>query len=275
MWILHLSITLFAFSSIEVFSKPLMGVVDPFFLTFIRFLIGGSLLVSIAFIKKGRKVEVRDIIALSLIGSLNSVVSMTLLQLSIKYSSASTAATLVASNPIFVLMISMILGNKIPKRKILSIFSGLLGIWLISVGKVRGDSTAGILFGIGASFTFALYTVLLKNFSLKYSPLVSTAYSSFLSSLVYGLLLLMFGDTRVPSLTVFQWMDVLYLGVVVTGVAYLTFFEAVKIIGAVKASMVFFLKPVVATIMAVLILGENLTWLKVIGTAVVIVSLII
>ncbi len=224
---------------------------------------------------RNMKIDTRDIPLLSLVGSLNSIVSMTLLQLSVKYSNASTAATLVASNPIFVLAISLILGNSVPKRKILSILFGLVGIWLISAGKVKGDSTVGILFGVGASFTFALYTVLLKKYSLKYSPLVSTAYSSFLSSLIYGLLLLVFGDVKLPSLTAFQWMDVLYLGIVVTGVAYLTFFEAVKMIGAVKASMVFFLKPVVATTMAVLILGESLTWLKAVGTAVVIASLMI
>ncbi len=274
MWILYLSITLFAFSSIEVFSKPLMGIIDPFLLTFLRFLIGGSLLISIVIIRR-KRIDPKDILSLTMIGSLNSVVSMTLLQLSVKYSNASTAATLVASNPIFVLLILAFFKTPISKRKILSIFLGFLGIWIISIGKVKGDSTLGILLGIGASFTFALYTISLRKYSFKYSPLVSTAYSSFLSSLVYGALLAIFGDIEIPSLSFVQWIDVIYLGVVVTGIAYLTFFEAIKIVGALKASMVFFLKPVVATLMAVLILGESLTWIKVVGTAIVIISLMI
>ena len=273
-WVLYLSITLFAFSSIEVFSKPLMGIIDPFTLTFFRFLIGGSLLM-IVVLASGRKIEKWDLIPITLIGALNSIVSMTLLQLSVKYSNASTAAVLMASNPIFVLLLLAISKNPISRRKILSIFLGILGIWIISTGKVKGDSTLGIFFGISASLTFALYTILLKKYSVKYSPLVATAYSSFLSSLIYGAILLMIGKIEIPSFSFLQWIDVFYLGIVVTGIAYLTFFEAIKMVGALKSSMVFFLKPVVATTMAIFMLGEDLTLAKIIGTAVVIISLVI
>ncbi|MGB9614434.1 MAG: EamA family transporter, partial [Fervidobacterium sp.] len=73
----YLATTLFAFSSIEVFSKPLMGLVDPFFMTAFRFLLGGLILM--LFVKED--IELRDFLPISLIGALNSIISMTSLQL--------------------------------------------------------------------------------------------------------------------------------------------------------------------------------------------------
>ncbi|MFN3327698.1 MAG: DMT family transporter [Fervidobacterium pennivorans] len=266
-----LLITLLAFSSIEVVSKPLMDKVDPFFMTSFRFLIGELFL--ILFVKQDP--EVKDVIPITIIGALNSIISMTSLQLAVKYSNASTAATLVASNPIFVsLFASFVLQEKYPLKKYIGIGLGFIGIFIFSLGKIKGDSWLGIFFGILAALTFGLYTVLMRKYTKKYGPLLVTAYSSLCSSFVYIALLVAFRKFAIPTQVDFVgWIIVIYLGLVVTGVAYLTYFKAMETLGATQSSRIFFLKPVVATVFALILLGETLSIFKILGMLIVLISL--
>ncbi|OAA31581.1 hypothetical protein AT15_05770 [Kosmotoga arenicorallina S304] len=266
---LYLGITLFFFSSMEVISKPLMGSVDPFFLTFLRFFIGGLFLLS--FVRK--RLSLKDILLLTLVGSLNSIISMTALQLSVKHGVASTAATLVATNPIFVSLLVFIAGERLTKKKFVATVIGLCGIVVFAYGRIVGDTFLGIFFGLLASLSFALYSLVMKRFIIKFGALVSTAYSSFFSSLLYGILLIITGKFTSPELSAVNWLVILYLGVGVTGVAYLTFFRAMELIGASAASRIFYLKPIVSTFFAVAFLSEQLGVIKIIGTAIVIISL--
>ncbi|MFN6991226.1 MAG: DMT family transporter [Fervidobacterium sp.] len=267
---LYLIITLLSFSSIEVISKPLMGKVDPFFLTAFRFLLGGLFL---AFFVR-ETVEIRDFINIFLIGLLNSVISMTSLQLSVKYSNASTAATLVASNPIFVSLFAwLILKERYNIKKYIGIVLGFFGLMIFSIGKMESDSWLGIFFGIFAALTFGLYTVLMRKYTKKYDALRVTAYSSLTSGLIYLGLISLAGGLKVPNLYISDWLIVIFLGIVVTGIAYLTFFRAMEVIGTAQASRIFFLKPVVATLLALLLLGEGISVIKIIGVAIILVSL--
>jgi drug/metabolite transporter (DMT)-like permease len=55
------------------------------------------------------------------------------------------------------------------------------------------------------------------------------------------------------------FLKILYAGVFLSGVADITYMEALKILTASKGAMVFFLKPVIASILAVVFLGESLS----------------
>ncbi len=270
---LYLVITLLFFSSLEVVTKPISGRVDPFFLTFFRFIVGGTFLILLAALSK-RRVEHSDFPKLALVGCLNGVISMSLLQLSVKYSNASTAATLVAMNPLFVGVFAQLLGkDRISKKKWLAMALGALGVIVLSSANVSGDSTFGIICGILAAISFALYTVLMKDFSSKYGALLATAVSTFSAGVVYGVLLAIFRRLSLPHLTWPETFILLYVGIGVTGVAYVTFFKAIQRFGPVKTSVIFYLKPVVASLLALLLLSETMNVQKIVGTAIVVVSL--
>jgi len=269
----YLIVTLLFFSSIEVVTKPVSGKIDPFFLTFFRFLIGGSFLILFSLFSK-KRIESRDLPKLILIGCLNGVISMSLLQLSVKYSNASTAATLVAMNPLYVSIFSQLLGkDRLSRRKWFGVAFGALGVLVLSSANVSGDSALGIVFGISASISFALYTVLMKDFSNKYGPLLATSVSTFAAGIVYGALLAIFGRLSLLDVNWCEGLILLYVGIGVTGVAYVTFFKAIQHFGPVKTSVIFYLKPAVASFLAFLLLSETVNAQKIIGTIIVVVSL--
>jgi len=60
---------------------------------------------------------------------------------------------------------------------------------------------------------------------------------------------------------------VLYIGVLVTGVGYLCYFLAIDSCGPSNASIAFFVKPMFAPIIALLVLHEDLTWNMILGIA--------
>lgn len=265
---LLLTVSAIFFSTMEVVSKPLMGRFDPLFLTFLRFLIGGAFLM----IFTRSKVPLSVLWRLSLIGALNSVVAMGILQLAVSLGYASEAATLISCNPLFVtLMAPFILKEPLNVRKILSIITGTVGVIVIGFGKLSNN--LAFVLGIISAFVFAFYLVLLKPYSKKFGPLAATAYSS-LFSLIFYVPVLVLSDAKISSFNLpGDLLRLLYLGLGTTGIAYYTFFKAAEIVGMVKASMVSFVKPAIAVVTAVILINERPTWLSLSGVLVVMFAL--
>jgi len=271
------STALLLFSSLEVVSKPIMGQVDPFTMTFMRFFIGGSFLFFISSLVKRpgyQKMVKADFLKIVFIGSLNTIFSMTMLQLSIKYGNASSAATLISTSPLFTALFAyLIISEKVSKRKKIGIALGLIGIITFGFGMLEGDSLAGIIFGIIAAVTFGMYSVLLRRHIARYGPLRCTAYSTLIPSLIYGFFLMITGQFTIPVLDTQGWVIIFYLGICVTGIAYYALLEAVNRMGATIAMRLFYVKPVVATTFALIFLSEPVGIVKIIGMGIIIFSL--
>ena len=269
-----LLIPLFLFSTFEVVSRPLSGIVDPYFMTFFRFFTGGLFLLFFSKFNFSKK----DFLLIFLIGNINVLLSMTLLQLAVFLSNASTTAVLISTNPIFVSLFSLIILNKtFDKRKLLGIIIGLIGISFFIFDNLSGNNFfLGSIFALSASLTFGLYTILIRKFTQKYNPISVTCISTFFPSLVYLFVLYITNNLHIPSSENFiSWARMLYIGIGVTGIAYFIYFKVGKIIGQVEASRLFYLKPVVAGILSILLLGETFTLLDIIGTSIILFSLIL
>ena len=64
-------------------------------------------------------------------------------------------------------------------------------------------------------------------------------------------------------------------GSVLSGVAYITYMEALKILTASKGAMVFFLKPVIASLLAMVFLNEALSLKTAVGMLLVLAGVFI
>jgi drug/metabolite transporter (DMT)-like permease len=272
---LLLGITILFFSTLEVVTSTLKGIINPLQLTFLRFLIGGIVLLPIV-IKRKERVQAKDLLFFLGLGILNILIGMGSLQLAISIGKASTAAILISSNPIFVLVFSsLLLKEKVTFDRIACIILGMAGIILIIYkGNVGGDTAISLTLGIIASLTFGLYTVLGKLKSEGISSITMICISSILGSMLYIPILLIKGIPLfyIPKGT---FLAVLYAGVFLSGVAYITYMEALKILTASKGAMVFFLKPVIASMLAVVFLGESLSLKTVAGMLLVLAGIVI
>lgn len=272
---LLLGITIVIFSTLEVITSTLKGIINPMQLTFIRFFIGGMTLLPFAIAKK-EKLERKDWLFFLGLGALNIFISMGALQLSINLGKASTSAILISSNPIFVMLFSsIILKEKATWDKLLCMLLGIAGIFLIIFkGNTGGDTIASLLLALLASLTFGLYTVLGKLKSEGISSITMISISSILGSILYVPVLLYYKLPLfyIPSGTL---LKIAYLGIFLSGIAYITYMEALKILTASKGSMVFFLKPVIASVLAVIFLGEVLSIKTIFGMLLVLIGILI
>lgn len=270
-----LGITILIFSTLEVVTSTLKGVINPLQLTFIRFFIGGLVLLPFVIVKK-EKLHKKDWLFFLGLGALNIFVSMGALQLSIYIGKASTAAILISSNPIFVMFFSaLILKEKATFDKLVCIVLGMAGISLIIYkGNTSGDTVLSLMLALLASLTFGLYTVLGKLKSQGVSIITMISISSILGSLLY-LPILIYLELPIFYIPQAYILKVAYLGIFLSGIAYITYMEALKILTASKGSMVFFLKPVLASTLAIIFLDESLNVKTVVGMLLVLAGILI
>ena len=272
---IYLGITILIFATLEVVSSSLKGLIHPTQLIFIRFMIGGVALLPWVIAQK-EKISSKDWLFFAGLGILNTVISMGSLQIAISMGKASTAAILISSNPIFVVMFSsLLLKEKVTKNRIICMILGVVGIILIIYkGSSTGDTAMSLFLGIVASVTFGLYSVLGKMKADNISSITMISLSAIIGSICTIPLLLYMG------LPVFYFpkegfFRILYLGLILSGFAYITFIEALKILGASKGSMVFFLKPAIATVLAAIFLGEKISGRTIFGMVLVAIGILI
>jgi len=270
-------------SSLEITGK-LVGVgIDPFTLTAWRFVIGGVVLLPFA-IRQARinKLQINrsSILRIGSLGLLNVCVSMLLLQLSIFHGKASLSAIIISMNPLFVIYFAALLTNeKLSLMQMLSLGAGVLGLCLIVfmdrniISSPFRNLPLGIIFAIGASLTFGLWTVLTKSEIAKHGNIFTNAVSFLIGGVTLMIINIVIGKPFAFSLSLRNILFMGYLGLIITGAAYLLYFEGMKIISAPRASVYFFLKPALASLLAYVILKETLVWVQVIGMILIVLSL--
>ncbi len=258
------------YSTMEVVSKPIMGQISADTITALRFLIGS--LVIFPFIPK-KRTDIKSHLIFAFVGILNIFIAMNALQISVKYIPASMAASLLSSNPLFVYILTHFIDKeKINTIDILSILGGIIGIILLS-GK-DSSNIEGILWALGASFTFAIYTIISKKLTDKHSIRTMTSFS-FLYGGLFTLIIGLFRGTITTDINILKGVfpHLLYLGIGVTGLGYLFFFLTIKKNSSRWGSYIFLVKPIFATIFAIIFLKEILTGLQYTGTLILLISL--
>jgi len=271
-------VTVLAFSAIEVIANPIRHLIDPFVLTFWRFLLGAVFLLPFALLGKTPllyDVDRKAVLILTALGCLNVIVSMGAHAVCIKYAKASTAAILIASNPIATNLLAwLILGELLDARRMGALGIGFCGVVLITFQPSPGlDTPAGIVAGIVALLGFALYTVLSKDIVKRLGSLRVTVLSFFLALVVYFPVLLVSDVSIRPAAGL--WPRLILLGVIVSGVGYWTFFKALADLPAGRASLLFFFKPPVSIILAWFILKEAPSFVALLGSGLIMLGIVL
>ena len=294
--------TLF-FSTMEIALKEVAGLFNPVQLNLTRFLIGGLVLIPFArrmLRKRGVRIDGLSLVKLAGLGFLGIVVSMTLYQLAVENTNASVVAVLFSCNPVFVLVFAgLILRTQILRQHVMALVLECLGILILINPLDTSISTAGITFTLLSTAVFALYAVLGTKMCAKYSGVVVTCGSFLFASLemaaivavsrlsaVAGVLadigLGLFAQIAVNvgmNLRLLPVIGVtlpfysaggssvlmLYICVGVTGAGFACYFMAMEATSPITASLVFFFKPALAPVLALVFLQEAIPVSMVVG----------
>ena len=260
----------------EVALKLAGSSLDPFQITFLRFFIGGIVLLPFAVHEYRRQpkgfMTKRLWLRMLFLGAINVPFSMVFFQFGVVNSNAATAAVIFCSNPIFTMLFAHVMTDdeKINKRKLLALAFGAVGlIFMIHPWAMQaGNTMLGMLLTIAGAATFALYGIIGSKTVAQVGIFTQTTATFLFGSVILLCILPALGRPIITGVVDDIWL-VLYVSIVVTGGGYILYFLAVKSSNATTASITFFLKPVIAPIFAVILLGEAITYNMYIGIALI------
>ena len=274
---IYVIITALLFGTMEVSCKIAADDLDPYQLTFLRFLIGGLVLLPFAagqMKKREVRLEGRDFLVLAAVGFVGVTISMSLFQLSIMLCNASTVSVLICVNPFFTMVFAHFLTEeKLNLRKVIILAVALTGIFFMlrHWDVQEGNTWAGMLLMIISAMFFGLYTVMGKVSQQKMGPIAQTSISFLLGAGLLLIAMLIMGRPVVEGISV-NIPIILYTGVMVTGLGYYCYFKAIELADAATGSFAFFLKPAIAPIIAVIVLRETILWNTVVGIALILIA---
>lgn len=275
----------------EVALKAISGRFDPIQLNIYRYIVGGLFLIPFALRsmkQRGARLTAHDVGFLALSGFVLIIASMTLYQIAIQYTPASVVAILFSCNPVFVIPLSIIFfGERLRTVTIVSLVLSLSGMIFIINPLETNPDLAGILLTLGSTFLFAVYGLMNKRRAARYGSVAVTAFSFLLGSLELAALVLAtripgvaeamrsHGMARFASIPLVGGFDIgvlplfLYICVAVTAIGNALYFMAVETMPAATTSLVFYLKPALAPILAAIILGESIASTTIAGTVLI------
>ena len=237
------------------------------------------LILLIAKPNKFSKIQKKDVIPLFFMGFLGIVIYHLGLNYGEQYISASAASVIIATIPIFVVILAAIcLKEKITLKIVLGVLLSLVGVVVIStVGRsdtlLEVKYISGALAVLLAAVLAAGYTVAGKKMLQRYSALSLTVYVCLLGSL--GLIPFisssLFEEVAAMSLT--GWSVVIFLGVFPTVIGYVLWYVALEIKSASETSVYLYFVPVLSTIISYILFRDEITWLFIFGGALVILGL--
>jgi drug/metabolite transporter (DMT)-like permease len=241
----------------------------------------GSLL--FAGITRGRegdlRVRRRDLWLLAGVSGVAMYVNQMAFVTSVKLTSASTVALLFGTLPVFVALIAWRLGLERPHlRHWLAVLVSFGGVALVAAGAEGGLSgdLGGILIGLLAPLTWALYSVVAAPLMHRYSP--------YRISAVVGLAAIgPLAATAAPQIASEDWGAV--SGLAWAALAYsilaafvlsnVLWFRAIERAGPNRAALYANLQPFLGALFAVAVLSESMGALQISGGAVIAAGIIL
>jgi drug/metabolite transporter (DMT)-like permease len=285
-WIAYLAVFVgvLGHSSTEFVAK-LSGVAGPE-LSVWRFLLGGGglLVLALAFpasrdLAAPFRTHARQLIGLSFLGiSLGYLV----FHWSLDFASVPQVATLVTTIPIFVALTNLAVNRQpLSLAKAISGVCALLGVALLLtdgyLAELAGaaENLFGVLLALACAVAVAAYSVLARPIIVIYGALRVTAITMSLGALGLWLVVGLFfglwvGPARLfelDSVAVISLATVAFWNTTVTQFLWIGGLAAVPDIT--RGSYLFFLKPVIASLLAVFILGQSLTVIQVFAIIVI------
>ena len=269
---IYLGLTSLMFGTFEVTSKLIHGL-EATQINCLRFCIGGLALLPFALLEiRRRRIRFRfkDIAYLAFLGVLFVPVSMLLYQIALARTTASLSVFIFSVNPVFIAVFAMIILKERANRvMVAAIAVGIAGL-AVNANPFTRNFNLYILVGVAGVAVFGFYSVLMRPVTARFGNLVTTALV-----IVFGAVVLLAG-LLVRGIPVFSGLDgrniwpLLYLGVFCSGLTFVSYYKGMSLTSTNVGSIVFFLKPVLSTILAVIVLREILTLRFLIGAGLII-----
>jgi len=241
------------------------GQVAPLVFNSARVLLAAAALSLLAFLPRPAPITRRDIGALLLLGVLGNGVYQWLFIEGVALTRAGDAALVVAASPALIALVSRLRGEeRVTARAVAGIALSVLGIGFVVYSGtrvvVKGASVKGDLLVLAGSASWAVYTVWLAPYTRRVDGITLSTYTMLGGAIMLGLISAPeLARVSWSTVSTGAWVAILYSGLGSLVLAYLFWYRGVRVIGPTKTAMYSNLQPLVALIVAWIMLGEHPT----------------
>lgn len=196
------------------------------------------------------------------------------------YTLAAEGSLLISTAPIWALVINRVLGwERLTRRQVVGTILGFVGIAAVILGGLEATEVPEHhVFGLAimtlAGILWASYAVFSRPLLQHYSPLKVTTWIHTIGALV----LIPVGAPAALSvnwaeLPAVSWLCLIHFSLLAGVYAFVVWYRGVATIGSSKTVLFQYCVPIVATMLAYLLLGEVPTAVQVVGIGVTLVGL--
>ena len=190
----------------------------------------------------------------------------------------STAAILLYTSPIWVMLLSaLFFREKLNRIKLLALALAFGGCVLVS-GLGGGLTAAGLLLGLGSGLGYGLYSILGTVALRRYAPLTVTAWTFAIAGLGSCFLASPLRILSHLAPAPFAWGTALLLALmalVTAVIPFLSYTLGLRTVEASRAAILATVEPLVATLFGVFVFRERLTALSALGIALILASVVL
>lgn len=245
-----------------------------------RLLVGGFLLLCYLFIKHNKKVFMiwqykENRISLPIFAIFGMLPAQYTYFVAIKYSNAATATVLQYTGPVLIVLYIALRQKKLPSiPECIAVICALFGTFLLATnGNIHSLalSPKALTWGILSAFALAFYTIQPKKMLEKWD-----------SSYVIGWGMLIAGIAIFPIHPITRFSGIMDIQAIIAMIFILTFgtifafccyLTGVAIVGATKGSLIACLEPLSATIVSIVWLKQDFSYIDLIGFAFIIATI--
>jgi drug/metabolite transporter (DMT)-like permease len=259
-------------------TKVALNDVSPITIVWLRFSMGVVIL--------GIAVAVRKQLALpdknewgyfALLGFLGITFHQWLQSNGLKTSEASTTAWIVATTPVFMALLGwLVLKEGLGWVKVTGILLAALGVLLVVTNGDLLSITRGKFGAVGdililiSSLNWAVFSVLSRR-GLKTHPAARMMFFVMALGWAFSSILFFSGEGlgEIPQLTTNGWLGISFLGIFCSGLAYIAWYDALQALSTAQTGVFLYIEPLVAVVVAAIILAEPITWASLVGGGVI------
>lgn len=263
--------------------KSALSEIDPLSFNGLRFVFAAAVIWAVLIYRNQIfTIPKKDWLPLLGMGLLGNLIYQGLFIIGIDYTYAANAAVMLGTIPIWVALFSHFFNlERMNILKTIGVIAAFAGIVFIVSGGANplsfgSDTFIGDLTIIAAAVVWGGYTILSKSFLERYTPIQFSAVMATVGCVVLFLI-------GLPSMIQLEWTNisaaayggVVYSGLLSIGVAYLIWNYGLQTVGAVHTATYQNLVPVLGLIFGVVLLNENLTFLQYVGSAFVVLGIVL
>lgn len=245
-------------------------------------LVGGCVLFWIvSLFMKCRGIDKGDWLKIVLGGTVGLFGFIYLFVNSLKYGNPIDISIIMTLPPMFVILIGILFEHERPSWiEYVGVLISFLGAAVViadgNSGKAGSDNMLGDIMAIASTICYAFYLVILQKPTAKYKP-VNLLRWVFLFAAIPGLSLLpgMQHEPIVHAQEATPWLEIAFILLCPTFIAYFLVQPAIKNIGSELVSLYQYLLPVFATIASVLMGIDHLRTMQVVAMAIIVAGMVL